>query len=56
MLPRLDLSALSKGREATNGEVLTPGDVHGITERLGLKTECARIRVEDRMTEDADWY
>jgi len=39
-----------------NGEVLTPGDVHGIAERVGLKTECARIRVEDRMTEDADWY
>ena len=38
MLPELDLSALSKGREATNGEVLTPGDVHGIAERVGLKT------------------
>jgi hypothetical protein len=45
-------------RDATiiNGEALTPGDVHGIAERVGLKTECVRIRVKDRMTEDADWY
>ena len=38
-----------------NGEVLKPGDVRGIAERVGLKTECVRIRIEDRMTEDADW-
>ena len=38
------------------GEALTPGDVHGIAERVGLKAEGVRIRVEDRMTEDADWY
>jgi len=38
------------------GEALTPGDVHGIAERVELKTEGVRIRVEDRMTEDADWY
>jgi DNA gyrase/topoisomerase IV subunit B len=38
------------------GEALTPGDAHGIAERVGQKTECVRIRVEDRMTEDADWY
>jgi DNA gyrase/topoisomerase IV subunit B len=38
------------------GEPLTPGDVHGIAERVGLKTEGVRIRVEDRMTDDADWY
>jgi len=38
------------------GETLTPGDVRAIAERVGLKTECVRIRVEDRMTEDADWY
>ena len=38
------------------GEALTPGDVHGIAERVGLKAEGVRIRVEDRMTEDAGWY
>ena len=49
------------------GEVLTPRDVHGIPERValnmhviaerfGLNTEGVRIRVEDRMTEDAHWY
>jgi hypothetical protein len=38
------------------GEELTPGDVHGIAERVERKTECVRIRVEDRMAEDADWY
>jgi len=32
------------------------GDVDGFAGRVGLKTECARIRIEDRMTEDADWY
>jgi DNA gyrase subunit B len=37
------------------GEALTPGDVHGIAERVGLNTEGVRFRVEDRMTENADW-
>ena len=48
------------------GEALTPGDVkgiaervppnvRGIAERLGLNMEGVQIRVEDRMTEDADW-
>ena len=37
------------------GEALTPGDVQGIAERLGLNMEGVQIRVEDRMTEDADW-
>src|SRR5262249_32789743 len=38
------------------GEALTPGDAHGIAERVGLKTKSVRTRVEDRMTEDADWF
>ncbi len=38
------------------GEVLTSGQVHQIANRLGRKVEGVRIRVEDRMTEDADWY
>src|SRR5215467_13585354 len=37
------------------GEALSSGEVRGIAERVGLKTECVRIRIEDRMTEDADW-
>lgn len=37
------------------GEALLPGDVHSIAERVGRKTEYARIRVEDWTTEDADW-
>jgi len=32
-------------------QALPPG-VHGIAERVGLKAEGVRIRVEDRMTED----
>jgi len=35
---------------------LTPADAHGIAERVGRKAEGVRIRVEDRMTEEADWY
>jgi len=31
-------------------------NLHGIAERFGLNTAGVRIRVEDRMTEDADWY
>jgi DNA gyrase/topoisomerase IV subunit B len=38
------------------GEALTPSDVHGIAERVRPKTESTRVCVEDRMTEDADWY
>jgi len=38
------------------GEALTSGEVQQIVERVGRKTEGVRIRVEDRMTEDADWY
>jgi DNA gyrase/topoisomerase IV subunit B len=38
------------------GEVLTSGEVQRIAERLGQKVEGVRIRVEDRMTENADWY
>ena len=38
------------------GDALTLADVHGIAERVGQKTKCMRIRVEDRMTEYADWY
>jgi DNA gyrase subunit B len=49
------------------GDVLTPDDVlgipewvelniHTIAEHFGRNTEGVRIRVEDRMTEDADWY
>jgi DNA gyrase subunit B len=48
------------------GETLTPDDLHGIGERvrlnlngiakrLGLNMEGVQIRVEDRMTEAADW-
>lgn len=48
------------------GQALTPNDLHGtaervgmnlhrIAERFGLNAEGVRIRVEDRMTEDADW-
>jgi len=64
----LTTSALRRGLSAAGG----PSDVlsrwnpfpqltlvckkHGIAERVGLKTECVQIRVEDRMTEDADWY
>jgi len=41
----------------------TPAEPHetaervwlSIAERFGLNTEGVRIRVEDRMTEDADW-
>lgn len=38
------------------GQLLAPDDVDSIAERVGLKTECVRIRVEDRMTEDVQWY
>jgi hypothetical protein len=38
------------------GELLTPDDAHGIAERVGRKIGDVRIRVEDRMTEGADWY
>jgi hypothetical protein len=49
------------------GEALTPDNLHGITERVGpnlngiaerfgLNMAGVQIRVEDRMTEDADWY
>jgi DNA gyrase/topoisomerase IV subunit B len=37
------------------GEALTPGDVHGVAERVGRNTKGVRIRVEDWMTENADW-
>jgi hypothetical protein len=36
--------------------VLTSGEVQEIAERLGHNVEGVRIRVEDLMTEDADWY
>jgi hypothetical protein len=35
------------------GDVLTSGEVQRIAERLGQKVEGVRIRVQDRMTEDA---
>jgi hypothetical protein len=38
------------------GEVLTSGEVQQLAERVGQNAEGVRIRVEDRMTEDADWY
>jgi DNA gyrase/topoisomerase IV subunit B len=38
-----------------NGEALTIGEVHRITERVVRNAEGERIRVEDRTTEDADW-
>jgi DNA gyrase subunit B len=38
------------------GEMLTSDDVHGIAERVGRNADGVRIRVEDRMTEDADWH
>lgn len=38
------------------GELFTSGEVLRIAERVGPNTEGVRIRVEDRMTEDADWY
>jgi len=38
------------------GATLTPADAHGIAERVGRKAEGVRIRVEDRMAEEADWY
>jgi hypothetical protein len=38
------------------GEALTSGDVQRIAESVGRTAEGVRIRVEDRMTEDADWY
>jgi len=38
------------------GEVLEPEDVRSIAERVGRNIKGARIRVEDRITEGADWY
>jgi DNA gyrase subunit B len=38
------------------GEVLTLGDVQRIAEGVGQSAEGVPIRVEDRTTEDADWY
>jgi DNA gyrase subunit B len=38
------------------GEVFTFGDVQQIAERIGQNAGGVRIRVEDRTTEDADWY
>jgi DNA gyrase subunit B len=49
-----------------SGSALTQNNLHGIAERVGmnlhnvaerfgLNTEGVRIRVEDRMTDDADW-
>jgi DNA gyrase/topoisomerase IV subunit B len=38
------------------GEVLTLGEVQRITERVARNAEGVRIRVEDRTTEDADWW
>jgi DNA gyrase/topoisomerase IV subunit B len=49
------------------GKALTPDNLHGITERIGLNVngiaerfganmEGMQIRVEDRMTEAADWW
>jgi hypothetical protein len=52
----LTTSALRRGLSAAGGPSDVLSRANGIAERVGLKTEGVQNRVEDPMTEDADWY
>jgi DNA gyrase subunit B len=54
----LGVTGLTFGPDATiiAGNLLTSHEVLRLAERVQRETEGVRIHVEDRMTEDADWY